>query len=175
MNNLMILTIALVAPALASAADKLTDAQIAAIVVTANQIDIDACRLAESKSTNPEVKAFAHRMIADHTNVNKQATDLATRLKITPEESTLSRAMKSDAKRHMDEMEKLNSEDFDKLYLNDEFSFHNEVIDAVDSKLMPSAENIDLKSLLAKVRPALIAHRDHADKLLSIVHQMNYK
>jgi hypothetical protein len=40
---------------------------------------------------------------------------------------------------------------------------------------MPSAENIDLKSLLAKVRPALIAHRDHADKLLSIVHQMNYK
>lgn len=175
MKNSIILILALVAPALASAADTLTDAQIAAIVVTANQIDIDAGRLAESKSTVAEVKAFAHRMITDHTDVNKQATDLVTRLKITPEDSTISKAMKSDAKRNMDRMKKLSGKDFDKLYLNDESSFHNAVIDTVDSKLLPSAENTDLKSLLVKVRPALVSHRDHADKLLSIVHEMNYK
>jgi putative membrane protein len=175
MKNLIILTLALVAPAVASAADTLTDAQIAAIVVTANQIDINAGKLAESKSTNPEVKAFAHRMITDHTDVNKQATDLATKLKITPEESTLSRAMKSDAERNMARMKKLSGKDFDKLYLNDESSFHNAVIDTVDGKLLPSAENADLKSLLVKVRPALVSHREHADKLLSIVHEMNYK
>jgi putative membrane protein len=175
MKNSIILALVLVAPALASAADTLTDAQIAAIVVTANQIDIDAGKLAESKSTNPEVKAFAHRMIADHTDVNKQAADLATKLKITPEDSTISKAMKSDAKRNMDRMKKLSGKDFDKLYLNDESSFHNAVIDTVDSKLLPSAENTDLKSLLVKVRPALVSHRDHADKLLSIVHEMNYK
>lgn len=175
MKNLIILTLALVAPALASAADTLTDAQIAAIVVTANQIDINAGKLAESKSTNPEVKAFAHRMIADHTDVNKQATDLATKLKITPEESTLSKAMKSDAERNMNRMKKLSGKDFDKLYLNDESAFHNAVIDTVDGKLLPSAENADLKALLVKVRPALVSHREHADKLLSIVHEMNYK
>src|SRR6185312_14858940 len=109
MKTLMILAIALMAPALATAAEdraNLNDAQVAAIVVAANQIDIDAGKLAESKSTNPEVKAFAHRMITDHTDVNKQATDLATKLKLTPEESTLSRAMKSDAKRNMDRMKK---------------------------------------------------------------------
>jgi len=33
------------------------DAQIASIVVTANQVDIDAGKLAESKGSNPEVKA----------------------------------------------------------------------------------------------------------------------
>ena len=178
MKNLITLVIALVAPALATAAEdraNLNDAEIAAIVVAANQIDIDAGKLAESKSTNPEVKAFAHRMITDHTDVNKQATDLATKLKLTPEESTLSRAMKSDAKRNMDRMKKLSGKAFDKLYLNDESSFHNAVIDTVDSKLLPSAENVDLKSLLVKVRPALVSHREHADKLLSIVHEMNYK
>jgi predicted outer membrane protein len=42
MKNSIILALALVAPALASAADTLSDAQIAAIVVTANQIDINA-------------------------------------------------------------------------------------------------------------------------------------
>ena len=45
------------APATLSAQQP-NDAQIAAIVVTANQVDIDAGKLAESKATSPEVKAF---------------------------------------------------------------------------------------------------------------------
>ena len=52
------------------------DAQIAAIVVTANQVDIDAGKLAESKASNDEVKAFGKQMVTDHTGVNKPATDL---------------------------------------------------------------------------------------------------
>ena len=60
------------------------DAQIAAIVVTANQVDIDAGKLAESKSTNKEVKAFGKQMVTDHTGVNKAATDLVTKLKVKP-------------------------------------------------------------------------------------------
>ena len=79
MKNSVILAIALMAPAfVASAEDKtnLNDAQIAAIVVAANQVDIDAGKAAESKSSNKEVQAFAHRMVGDHTDVNKQATAL---------------------------------------------------------------------------------------------------
>jgi predicted outer membrane protein len=37
----------------------INDAQIASIVVTANQVDIDAGKLAASTSTTPEVKKFA--------------------------------------------------------------------------------------------------------------------
>ena len=33
-------------------------------------------KLAESRATNAEVKAFAQLMITDHTGVNKAATDL---------------------------------------------------------------------------------------------------
>ena len=51
-----------------------SDAQIAAIVVTANQVDIDAGKLAESKSANKDVKAFGKQMVTDHTGVNKAAT-----------------------------------------------------------------------------------------------------
>ena len=49
------------------------DAQIAHIVVTANQIDIDAGKLAKSRSKSKEVKDFAQQMITDHTAVNQQA------------------------------------------------------------------------------------------------------
>ena len=61
-----------------------TDAQIAAIVVTANQVDIDAGKLAVSRSGNKDVKDFAQRMIADHTGVNKAATELVTSGPTTP-------------------------------------------------------------------------------------------
>ena len=56
-----------------ASAQSVNDAQIASIVVTANQVDIDAGELAKSRSTNKDVKAFAELMITDHTGVNKSA------------------------------------------------------------------------------------------------------
>ena len=46
------------------------------IVVTANQVDIDAGKLAASMATNAEVKKFGQQMVTDHTGVNKQADRL---------------------------------------------------------------------------------------------------
>src|SRR5204863_5272112 len=70
------------APMIASA-QNINDAQIASIVVTANQVDVDAGTLAASTTKNAEVKKFAQLMVTDHTGVNKQAVDLATKLKVT--------------------------------------------------------------------------------------------
>ena len=72
-----------------------TDAQIAHIVVTANQVDIDAGKLAESKGTNADVKAFAKQMVTDHAGVNQQAVALVTRLKVTPKDNPTSESLKS--------------------------------------------------------------------------------
>jgi putative membrane protein len=70
---------ALLAVPAAASAQAINDAQIAHIVVTANQVDIDAGKLAASMATNAEVKAFGERMVTDHTGVNKAATDLAAK------------------------------------------------------------------------------------------------
>ena len=88
---------AAVALALASTvfAQSPNDAQIASIVVTANQVDIDAGKLAASKTSNADVKTFAQQMVTDHTGVNKQATELVTRLKVTPEDNATSQSLKS--------------------------------------------------------------------------------
>ena len=72
-----------------------TDAQIAAIVVTANQVDIDAGKLAESQGSSAAVKAFGKQMVTDHTGVNKQATDLVTKLGVKPEENATSKSLKA--------------------------------------------------------------------------------
>jgi putative membrane protein len=76
-------TLLLVSAGVASAQGMINDAQIAHIVVTANQVDIDAGKLAAEKATRPEVKALAERMVSDHGAVNAEATSLVTRLKVT--------------------------------------------------------------------------------------------
>ena len=93
-----ILTVAAASLALLSGhavAQAPSDAQIASIVVTANQVDIDAGKLASSKTKNAEVKKFADLMITDHTGVNRSATELVTRLHVTPQDNDTSQALKA--------------------------------------------------------------------------------
>src|SRR5438128_324635 len=94
MTKQTVITVACLAVAgmAATAADKKsesapTDPQIAMIAVTADSVDIDAGKLAAGKTTNPKVKDFAEMMVRDHTSVNEQATALAKKLNVTPEES----------------------------------------------------------------------------------------
>ena len=105
------------------------DAQIAAIVVAANAVDIDAGKLAQSKTSSKTVRAFAERMVA------------LARLK------------------------GMSGKDFDKAYVDNEVAYHQTVLDALDKTLIPGAANAELKALLVKVRPAFVAHLEHARHL----------
>src|SRR5580765_7361932 len=83
-----------------------SDAQIASIVVTANQVDIDAGKLAESKGSNADVKAFGKQMLTDHSGVNKQAVALVTKLKVTPEDNPTSQSLKSGGAENVKNLQK---------------------------------------------------------------------
>jgi putative membrane protein len=142
-----------------------TDAQIAHIVVTANQVDIDAGKLAASKGTNAEVKAFGEQMVKDHTGVNKQAADLAGRLKLKPEDNPTSKSLKAGGDKNVTALKGLSGAAFDKAYISNEVAYHQAVLDAVDKTLIPSAQNAELKALIEKVRPAFVAHLEHAKQV----------
>ena len=86
-------------------AQGVNDAQIASIVVTANQVDIDAAKVAKSTSSNAEVKKFADLMVTDHTGVNKSAVALVTKLKVTPEDNPTSQSLKSGGEQNVSEPE----------------------------------------------------------------------
>jgi putative membrane protein len=148
-------------------AQSINDAQIASIVVTANTVDIDAGKLAQTTSTNAEVKKFAERMITDHTGVNKSAVDLVTKLKVTPQDNPTSQMLKSGGESNLANLKTLKGASFDKAYIDHEVTYHQQVLDAVDKTLIPSAKNEELKALLVKVRPAFVAHLEHAKMLQS--------
>ena len=150
-----------------ASAQAINDAQIASIVVTANQVDIDAGKLAQSSSANAKVKEFAQRMITDHTGVNKSAVDLVTKLKVTPQDNPTSQSLKSGGESNLANLKKLKGAAFDNAYIEHEVAYHQQVLDAVDKILIPDAKNEELKALLVKVRPAFVAHLEHAKMLQS--------
>lgn len=141
------------------------DAQIAAIVVTANQVDIDAGKLAAARTKNAEVRAFAERMVTDHTGVNHSAVELVTKLKVTPEDNPTSRSLKAGGDQNVTALKALHGAAFDRAYVDHEIAYHQQVLDAVDQVLIPSAQNAKLKALLVKVRPAFVAHLEHAKQI----------
>jgi len=157
-----LLLAALVAAPAVALAQAPNDAQIAHIVVTANQVDIDAGKLAQGKAKSKEVKDFAKQMVTDHSGVNKQAKDLAAKLKVKPEDNPTSQSLKKGGEDNVKSLKGLKGDAFDKAYVDHEVVYHQAVLDAIDKTLVPSAKNAELKDLIVKVRPAFVGHLEHA-------------
>ncbi|HZZ91806.1 MAG TPA: DUF4142 domain-containing protein [Usitatibacter sp.] len=138
------------------------DAQIAHIVVTANQVDIDAGKLAGKKGSTADVKAFGKQMVTDHSGVNQQAVALARKLGVKPEDNPTSQALKKGGEENVKHLKTLEGAAFDKAYVDHEVAYHEQVLDAIDKVLVPGAQNAELRGLIEKVRPAFVAHLEHA-------------
>jgi putative membrane protein len=145
----------LTGPALAQGA-KPTDPQIAHIAYTAGVIDIAAAKQAIGKAGNKDVKAFAQDMVRDHEAVNKQALDLVKKLKVTPSKQ---------ATEKLAELAKLKGADYDKAYVANEVAYHKAVNGALETQLIPSASNAELKSLLQTGLKIFQGHQQHAEQV----------
>ena len=167
MNRLSILfsAVLLAAGTSVAMAQGPSDAQIAAIVVTANQVDIDVGKFAQTKAHAADVKAFARQMVTDHTGVNKQAAELANRLKLTPEDNPTAQSLQQGGVDALKTLDPLKGAAFDKAYIAREVDYHTQVIDAIDKTLIPSAQNAELKALLVNSRPAFVGHLEHAKQI----------
>ena len=151
------------------AADKLTDPQIAHIAYTAGEIDIAAAKQALKISKNAEVRQFAETMERDHTAVNKQALTLLEKLKVKPEDNDTSKSLSSAAKAELMKLSKLHGAAFDKAYVDNEVAYHKQVNSALETLLIPSAQNAELKSLLQTGLKLFKEHQTHAEHLASMV------
>jgi putative membrane protein len=149
----------------ASTGAPLTDANIAAIVVAANNADILYADLALAKSHDREVRAFATMVKKDHESVNEAAAALVARARITPVDHAISFDLRDDAETTRLEFRDLEGAAFDSAYAENEVAYHRRLLGALDGTLIPAARNAELRALLAQVRPAVAAHLQHAQRL----------
>jgi putative membrane protein len=160
---LLLLALPFLFTASAARADEpLTDPQIATVALTANQIDIDRGKLAMKKTKNPEVKQFAEQMVNDHTANKNEVLALAKKLGVKPTESAVTKSLKKDAAASMKQLKKLSGAAFDKEYIDTEVKYHEAVINAIKTVLIPGAKNEEVKAALTNAVPTFEGHLAHA-------------
>jgi putative membrane protein len=155
--------LSLISGAAMAQAAKPTDPQIAHIAYTAGVIDITAAKQALSRASNKEVKAFAQDMVRDHEAVNKQALDLVKKLNVTPEDNETSKTLSKQATDKLAELNKLKGAAYDKAYVANEVAYHKAVNSALETQLIPSASNAELKGLLQTGLKIFQGHQQHAE------------
>lgn len=147
------------------AADKPSDPQIAHIAYTAGDIDIKTAKLALKKSHNKAVRAFANDMVRDHQAVNDKALALVKKLNVTPENNPTSQGLVAQADAKRADLAKLSGKAFDTAYVDNEVAYHKTVDGALETTLIPSASNGELKSLLQTGLKIFEGHLHHAEHL----------
>jgi putative membrane protein len=146
-------------------APSLTDGNIVAIFVAANDADVKNGQQAKTKSKNKQVKDFADRMIQDHSQANTAAQDLASKANITAEDNDASKQLVSDTDAMRDSLSKMSGNAYDKNYIANEVAIHEKVLSTLDTALIPNAQNPDLKALLQHARDIVQSHLDHAKSI----------
>jgi putative membrane protein len=145
---------------------KLDDPTIVSIFDAANTYDIETGSLAVSKGRSKAVREFGQMLVRDHRNVRQQGRDLAKSLDVTPTPPA-DFALATSHATAMRSLRELRGSAFDREFLQHEIDFHNAVIDAVTSTLLPAIQNAQVKDLVTKIAPAFVAHRDRAQSLLN--------
>jgi len=151
----------------AYAAGAPNDAQIAHIAYTADNIDIAAAKQALAKTQNPKVREFAEEMVRDHTAVNDKALALVKQLGVTPQDNPTSQSLSASAKQKFEANGKLSGHAFDVAYAENEVAYHKTVDGALQSTLIPAAQNGQLKSLLETGLKLFQMHEQHAEQLVA--------
>jgi putative membrane protein len=146
------------APVRAAVAAALDDPTIVAIFDAANSWDMQTSEVALKKSRNKAVRRFAAMMVRDHRAVRQLGRDLAHKLQVTPTPPGKDFALYQDHESAMKTLRSTRGRAFDRAYIDHEVSYHQAVIDAVTSQLLPATKNAELKALEEKVAPNFQAH-----------------
>lgn len=142
----------------------LDDPTIVAIFDATNTADIETGGLAAKQGHSKEVREFGAMLVRDHTHVRQLGRDLAAKLAVTPtppKDDTSAAAHAATMKR----LRSLSGAEFDHAFLQYEVTFHRNVIDALNTTLLPAVRNAELKDLVVKIVPAFQAHMLAAENL----------
>lgn len=145
----------------------LTDAQIAKVITTVNTGEIDQAKLALTKAKDAKVKKFAQMMVQHHTEGNKNAEKVLAKGSMTAEDNEVAQKLAADSKALVDSWKDLKGAEFDAAYMAAQVKQHQDVLAMFDAKLIPQAQNEELKKELTAFRPKLEAHLKEAQDVQS--------
>jgi putative membrane protein len=129
-----------------------TDGHIAACVAAATKVEINQATEALKRSKDSRVRDLAQRLLADHTSFERDEQSLASSTGIVPmpDEKSDTRAAKGEIA--TTSLGLVNEGDFDKSFLDTTIKEQQDLLDTLDTRLVPDARNADLKAMLERTR-----------------------
>ena len=97
--------------------------------------------------------------------MNAKALALVKKLHVTPEANATSASLTKAADAERAKLGKLSGAAFDREYVRNEVAYHKTVNGALQSTLIPSAHNGELKSLLQTGLTLFREHQMHAEQV----------
>ena len=148
-----------------AAQPRLSDAQIVKITDTVNKGEVEQGKLAKQRAKNPAVKKFASQMVSQHTTAKQQGATLSKQSQLEPQESAVSAELAGKATKTLNELKAADADSFDRMYIDSQVEQHKEVLDHLDSHLIPEATDPRLKAELQKTRTMVQAHLNDATQI----------
>ena len=138
------------------------EAEAAQILRVINANEIDASRVARERSQNDDILRYASVMIADHQGMTRLLDSLVQ--PISDSVNAESRALRVAGTQLVDSLWKIEG-GFNNTYIQQQVAAHEQALLLLDTALIPSARNPQLKKLLRDLRPAVVAHLQRAQQI----------
>jgi putative membrane protein len=142
-----------------------SDARILTIVNTVDQHEIDAAEKALKKKTSAEVRDYAQMLKKEHSANLAKSRKLAKTLDLKPAKSDIADSLKAKGGAEEKTLASLKGAEFEKAYVDAMVKGHTEVLDMLDTKLIPNSLNDSLKSHLTEARGHVASHLEHGKRL----------
>jgi putative membrane protein len=142
------------------------DAFVQAAAVS-DMFEIQSSRLALQKTSNAHIKAFARRMIKDHTASTQK---LKSTLKSAKVEATPPSDLDAQHQQMLQQLQGLSGSEFDRTYAQMQLQGHQDTVKLL-TDYSQSGDNAALKKFAASILPTVKDHLAHAEKLSDEVGQ----
>ncbi len=126
-----------------------------------DKFEIDEARLAERRSHNARVLAFAREMVRDHTDSTAKVVAAATRAMGRAPPPAVLEDHQRDALR---DLSGAAPRDFDRVYMRQQADAHREALD-LHRNYAENGTDPELKRAAMAIRPVVQRHLDMADRM----------
>lgn len=142
-----------------------SDGRTVGMFLMANDVDLSFAQMAYANAASDEVKAFARRMLTDHTQLVSSMRALVDEQDMSPSDDMAGRDLRDISTVQRDSLRALTGRAFDSTYVAMELDRHRAMLTMIDDVLLPRARGSELRELLASTRPVIAAHVAHAEQL----------
>lgn len=142
-----------------------TEGEALGTVIVVDQHEIDTAKQAQDKKVTGKVLDYAKMMVADHTKNMEQARALDGKNGVTIAMTGPADMMKTKGQAEMQQLATMDGDAYSKAYVDAMVNGHTEVLNALDTQLIPAAKDAQVKDFLTTTRAAVAKHLEAAKAL----------